>query len=143
MAQSNLPVDPRQSVFINCPYDSEFAPLFDAIVFATVCCGFVPRSALESGNVAEPRMERIAKAIFSSKYSFHDLSRCKGEGSEQLARFNMPLEPGSPSLGVIRRGTKLRGMTGCCWCLRAINMRGLFLTSQDSIRSSTMAPLFR
>lgn len=39
-------------------------------------------------------MERITRAIFSSKYSIHDLSRCKGEGSEQLARFNMPLELG-------------------------------------------------
>jgi hypothetical protein len=39
-------------------------------------------------------MDRIARAIFASKYSIHDLSRCKGEGSEQLARFNMPLELG-------------------------------------------------
>lgn len=39
-------------------------------------------------------MERIMGAIFSSKYSIHDLSRCKGEGDEHLARFNMPLELG-------------------------------------------------
>jgi predicted phosphoadenosine phosphosulfate sulfurtransferase len=39
-------------------------------------------------------MERIKRAIFSSKYSIHDLSRCKGEGDEHLARFNMPLELG-------------------------------------------------
>jgi len=103
VAESALLVDPTQSVFINCPYDAEFAPLFDAIVFATVCCGFVPRSALESGNVAEPRMERITRAIFSSKYSIHDLSRCKGEGSEQLARFNMPLELG---IAIARRYTQ-------------------------------------
>ena len=103
MAQRVPPVDPNQSVFINCPYDAEFAPLFDAIVFATVCCGFVPRSALESGNVAEPRMERITRTIFSSKYSIHDLSRCKGEGSEQLARFNMPLELG---IAIARRYTQ-------------------------------------
>ena len=64
--------------------------MFDAIIFATVCCGFVPRSALESGNVAEPRFERITRALFSSKYSIHDLSRCPGEGEEGLARFNMP-----------------------------------------------------
>ena len=85
---------PERCVFINCPYDAEFAPLFDAIIFATVCCGFVPRSALESGNVAEPRLERITRALFSSKYSIHDLSRCTGEGEEGLARFNMPLELG-------------------------------------------------
>jgi hypothetical protein len=30
----------------------------------------------------------------NSKYSIHDLSRCKGEGDANLARFNMPLELG-------------------------------------------------
>lgn len=103
MAQSSPSVDPSRSVFINCPYDAEFASLFDAIVFATVCCGFVPRSALESGSVAESRMERITRAIFSSKYSIHDLSRCRGEGNEQLARFNMPLELG---IAMARRYTQ-------------------------------------
>jgi hypothetical protein len=85
---------PAKSVFINCPFDREYAPLFDAIVFATVCCGFMPRSALESGDVAEPRLARITRAIFNSRYSIHELSRCSGEGDENLARFNMPLELG-------------------------------------------------
>jgi hypothetical protein len=92
--QGDLKADPRTSVFINCPFDAEYARLFDAIVFATTACGFLARSALESGDVAESRMDRIAKAVFSSKYSIHDLSRCRGEGSEGLARFNMPLELG-------------------------------------------------
>ena len=39
-------------------------------------------------------MARILRAIFESKYSIHDLSRCKGEGVADLARFNMPLELG-------------------------------------------------
>lgn len=89
-----LKVEPAKSIFINCPYDKDFEPLFDALVFATVSCGFMPRSALESGSVSDSRMERITRAIFSSKYSIHDLSRCRGEGDEQLARFNMPLELG-------------------------------------------------
>jgi hypothetical protein len=84
----------QNAVFINCPFDPDFRPTFDAIVFATTCCGFVPRCASESGTVAEPRMDRILRGIFGSKYSIHDLSRCRGEGSEQLARFNMPLELG-------------------------------------------------
>jgi hypothetical protein len=89
-----LRLDPATSVFLNCPYDSEYQPLFDAAVLATICCGFTPRSALESGTVAEPRMNRITRSIFESKYSIHDLSRCKGEGNANLARFNMPLELG-------------------------------------------------
>jgi len=89
-----LAVDPAKSVFINCPFDAEYATLFDAIVFATVCCGFMPRSALESGTVSEPRVARVVRALANSKYSIHDLSRCTGEGIENFARFNMPLELG-------------------------------------------------
>ena len=86
--------DPDKSVFINCPYDAAYTPLFDAIIFTTVCCGFTPRSALEAGNVAEPRMDRIVRSLFESRYSIHDLSRNKGEGEEGFARFNMALELG-------------------------------------------------
>jgi len=92
--QGKLAIIPSKAVFINCPYDPEFEVIFDAILFSTVCCGFIPRSALESGNTAEARMNRILDGIFSSKYSIHDLSRCRGEGTEHLARFNMPLELG-------------------------------------------------
>jgi hypothetical protein len=92
--QGELALDPARCVFINCPFDSEYAPLFDAIVFSTVCCGFIPRCALESGTVSEPRVARIARALGGSKYSVHDLSRCTGEGAGNLARFNMPLELG-------------------------------------------------
>jgi hypothetical protein len=92
--QGQLSTDPAKSVFINCPYDPAFQSTFDAIVFAVVCCGFMPRSALESGTVAESRVARILAAMFASKYSIHDLSRCRGEGDENLARFNMPLELG-------------------------------------------------
>ena len=49
---------------------------------------------MESGDVSEPRMARITRAIFSSRYSIHDLSRCVGQGDQNLARFNMPLELG-------------------------------------------------
>ena len=76
------------------PFDEDYAPTFDALVFATVCCGFIPCSALESGTVARPRMDRILDGLAGARYSLHDLSRCRGEGDERLARFNMPLELG-------------------------------------------------
>src|SRR5271157_4667689 len=102
LGEGELTLDPSRSVFINCPFDAAYAPIFDAIVFATVCCGFMPRSALESGTVAEPRLARITRAIFNSRYSIHDLSRCTGEGEENFARFNMPLELG---IAIARRFT--------------------------------------
>lgn len=87
-------IDPARCVFINCPFDRRYTRLFDAIIFTVVSCGFNPRCTLEYETVSVQRMEKITEAIFSSKYSIHDLSRCKGEGAERYARFNMPLELG-------------------------------------------------
>jgi len=92
--ESELKTERSTSVFINCPFDAEYLPIFDSIVFATACCGFLPRCAIESGSTSVPRMNRITQAICASKYSIHDLSRCRGEGDQNLARFNMPLELG-------------------------------------------------
>jgi hypothetical protein len=40
----------------------------------------------------------------SSKYSIHDLSRCRGEGDANFARFNMPLELGMAMTEQFRTG---------------------------------------
>lgn len=82
------------SVFVNCPFDDAFSELRDGIVLSIVCCGLLPRIAMDLGEVSKPRMLRILDAIAQSKYSIHDLSRCQGEGELNLARFNMPLELG-------------------------------------------------
>jgi len=37
----------RQSVFINCPFDNQYWPLFEALVFTVIACEFEPRCALE------------------------------------------------------------------------------------------------
>ena len=84
----------EKSVFLNCPFDDDFAPHLHAAVLAISAVGFIPRSARESEGVADPRIERIDKALRQSKYSIHDLSRYRGEGPENLSRFNMPLELG-------------------------------------------------
>ena len=84
----------ERSVFINCPFDQDYEPFRDALLLAVVSCGFTPRSAIESGKASAVRMDRIFDALYSSSYSIHDLSRCRGEGAEVLARFNMPLELG-------------------------------------------------
>ena len=34
-------------MFINCPFDAQYKPFFEAIVFAIFHCGFRPRCALE------------------------------------------------------------------------------------------------
>src|SRR6266705_683569 len=84
----------EKSVFINCPFDSDYQDLMLAIVFSVAAHGFVPRTARESEGDPEPRFSRILRMISQCKYSVHDLSRSTGEGGDNLARFNMPLELG-------------------------------------------------
>jgi len=63
-------------------------------MLAVLSCGLVPRSADEGSLGGGPRLERICKVLQGSRFSIHDLCRCTGEGDENLARFNMPLELG-------------------------------------------------
>jgi hypothetical protein len=81
-----------ESVFINCPFDVEYQPLFRALVFAVQDCGLVARSALERDDGGEVRIEKIRRIIGESAFGVHDISRTDpGTG---LPRFNMPLELG-------------------------------------------------
>jgi hypothetical protein len=75
-----LTLNAATSVFLNCPYDLQYLPLFDCAVLATICCGFTPRSALESGTVAEPRMARITRAISSQNTRFTTYLDVKEKG---------------------------------------------------------------
>ena len=46
------------NVFINCPFDAEFEPLFHAIVFAVIQCGHTVRCALKSDDTGATRIEQ-------------------------------------------------------------------------------------
>ena len=84
----------NDNVFINCPFDSAYKHLFDAMVFAVHDCGFIARCALEEDDASQVRIDKIYNIITDCRYGIHDISRTElGEDSE-LPRFNMPLELG-------------------------------------------------
>ncbi len=89
-------IDPAydRNVFINCPFDAAYAPIFEAIVFAVKDAGFEPRSALERLDSSQMRLHKIVQLIRNSRYSIHDLSRTELDATTALPRFNMPLELG-------------------------------------------------
>src|SRR5437868_12917717 len=90
-----MPASASASVFINCPFDKEYQPLFDAIVFCVSACGFVHRCTLELTDAGEIRIENIYRLIAQCNYGIHDVSRTEVKGQPyQLPRFNMPLELG-------------------------------------------------
>jgi hypothetical protein len=87
--------DYAQRAFINCPFDSEYKPLFEAIAFAVLACGIRPRCALEIDDSSEVRIDKIFKIIAECKYGIHDISRTEVTSASGLPRFNMPLELGN------------------------------------------------
>src|SRR3954466_15261665 len=81
-------------VFLNFPFDQEFAPLADAMNFAVVAAGLLPVCAYDLTAPDRPRLEMLVEAICQCSYSIHDLSRPYGEGDANFARMNMPVEMG-------------------------------------------------
>jgi hypothetical protein len=83
----------ENSIFINCPFDEDYSPIFNAIVFTVQDLGFAARCARERDDSGENRLEKITGIIAQCKYSIHDLSRAD-RLSKELPRFNMPFELG-------------------------------------------------
>jgi hypothetical protein len=105
--------DPRSvhGVFINCPFDDLYKPLFEAVVFAVHDCGYVARCSLEVTDASQVRIDKITAIIASCQFGIHDISRTELDVHTQLPRFNMPLELGL-FLGAKRFGsTKHRAKT--------------------------------
>lgn len=82
------------SVFINCPFDPEYRPLFRALVFGIEYCGFAARCALEIDDAGETRAERLIRLIRESRFGVHDISRTELDEKLGLPRFNTPYELG-------------------------------------------------
>jgi hypothetical protein len=47
------------NVFVNCPFDDEYAETFRALIFAIGACGFRPRSARELDDGGQARIEKL------------------------------------------------------------------------------------
>lgn len=94
MPRPPRPTDFDRNVFINCPFDDPYKPLFDAIVFTVYDMGFRPKCAKDVSNAGQPRFNKIQDLIEKCKYSIHDISRTELDSVSGLPRFNMPLELG-------------------------------------------------
>ena len=83
-----------RSVFINCPFDDRYWPLFEALVFTVLACGFEPRCSLEEYDSGTVRLDKIKRLIRACGLAVHDLSRVESNRPRALPRFNMPFELG-------------------------------------------------
>lgn len=103
--------DADRQVFINCPFDEDYADLFWALVFVIYKCNFRPRCSLEVDDASENRFEKIVRIIGDCRYGIHDISRTE-LGGNGLPRFNMPLELGL-FLGAKRFGGRSQRNKSC------------------------------
>lgn len=86
--------EPRESAFLNIPYDRDFEDLYLAYIAGVAAFGLSPRAALEFPGGAR-RLDRILDVIRECEYSFHDLSRVEVDATPPATpRFNMPFELG-------------------------------------------------
>lgn len=86
--------DFERAVFINCPFDEDYEPILQAILFCVIYVGLTPLVATERADSGESRLDKIRSLIESAKYSIHDLSRCQSQRAGEHYRLNMPFELG-------------------------------------------------
>src|SRR3970040_611574 len=102
----------EDSVFINCPFDSEYRAIFYALVFAVHDCGYISRCALEVDDSGLVRIQKIEQIIADCRFGIHDISRVEADPQTHLPRFNMPLELGL-FFGAKRYGNKRQQTKSC------------------------------
>jgi hypothetical protein len=102
----------EDSVFLNCPFDSQYRAIFYALVFAVHDCGDVARCALEVDDSGLVRIQKIEQIIADCRFGIHDISRVEPDPLTHLPRFNMPLELGL-FLGAKRYGNKRQKSKSC------------------------------
>jgi hypothetical protein len=85
---------PRQHVFLNVPFDSQYRTLFTALIAGLTGLGCEPHCVLEISSSGRDRLDRIYELITDCGASIHDLSRVTLSGPLRVPRFNMPFELG-------------------------------------------------
>lgn len=61
-----------RQVFLNCPFDDGYRPIYEAIIFAVIHCGFVLRCAREREDSGETRISKIVEIVRDSQFGIHD-----------------------------------------------------------------------
>lgn len=84
----------EQNVFINCPFDHQYRPILNSILFCVVRAGLTPRLATDRADAGESRLDKICGLMRASRFSIHDLSRCQAVKKGEISRLNMPFELG-------------------------------------------------
>jgi hypothetical protein len=92
------------AVFVNCPFDTSYRSMFDAIVFTVIALRFDVRCALERDTGTEERLGKIARAIGECRFGIHDISFMRIDKKTNricLAEIAVPLTAANTGLVII------------------------------------------
>src|SRR5712691_349151 len=78
--------DYQRNVFINCPFDLAYQPIFRALVFTVYAANLRPRCALEIGDSSRVRLDKILQIIEECRLGIHDISRTQLDEKSLLPR---------------------------------------------------------
>jgi hypothetical protein len=63
-----------KSVFLNCPFDNDYKPVFEALIFAVFDCGYRPRCALEIDDAGQvPHLAARYKLLNTVAFDFGEV----------------------------------------------------------------------
>ncbi len=102
----------NSNVIINYPFDDDYLPCFEALLFATTISDYRVRCALEDDGGGDIRFDKLCRLIADCDHTIHDLSRTQ-LGDTGLPRFNMPFELGL-MMGAKRFGAKQQRQKRAC-----------------------------
>jgi hypothetical protein len=83
-----------RNVLINCPFEAQYRPVLDSLLFCVTRAGMTPKLATDRADAGESRLEKICGLMKESRFSVHDLSRCQATKKGEISRLNMPFELG-------------------------------------------------
>ena len=66
------PVAFETSVFINCPFDEDYEPILQAMLFCIIYLGLHPRLATERLDSGEVRLDKLRELDIPSEHSLFD-----------------------------------------------------------------------
>lgn len=84
----------KEAIFINCPFDEDYRPLLNVLLFSIRYYNLKPLISSLDSDAIQNRLSKIEKMVKSSQYSIHDLSRMKSTRANEYYRMNMPFELG-------------------------------------------------
>jgi hypothetical protein len=67
---SQISTEYERNVFINCPFDKGYQPLFESMIFTVYACKFIPRCAREDDDSGDIRIKKLLASSVNASMEY-------------------------------------------------------------------------